>query len=253
MLRKKTVILFNKLIPSFVLFGILISWEIIVKLNDIKTYILPSPSDIIKEFIQSFSLLMSHAAITLFETLLGFIIGILLAIMLSLLIDKFLLMKRIAYPYLVLSQTIPLVALAPILAIWFGFGIIPKIILVVLVVFFPITLSLTEGLSNYDRELNEMMIQLGATNKQIFFKLKMPSALTHFFSGLKIAAAYCVMGAVISEWVGAQKGLGIYLTRAMSSFQTAALFADVFIIMTISIILFKGIEYLEKKALKWRI
>ncbi len=234
------------------LVSILAIWEIIVSVKDIKEYILPSPSAIIKVFIESFDILFSHTVVTLSETLLGFVVGTILAIILSIAIDKVILMRRIVYPYLVISQTIPLVALAPILAIWFGFGIVPKILLSALVVFFPITLSLTEGLSNYDRELYEMMVQLGSTNRQIFFKLKLPSASTHFFSGLKIAAAYCVMGAVISEWVGASKGLGIFLTRAMSSFQTAALFADIVIIIIISVTLFKGIEFVEKKVLTWR-
>lgn len=249
---KKSANILNKILPVMVLVIGLFIWEIVVRVNDIKQYILPSPSAIILEFINSFDILMSHTIVTIVETLLGFLIGLIVAIILSLLIDRFLVVKTTVYPYLVLSQTIPLVAIAPILAIWFGFGILPKIILSVLVVFFPITLSLTEGLSSYDRDLYEMMKQMGATKKQMFLKLKLPSASVHFFSGAKIAATYCVMGAVISEWVGAKKGLGIYLTRAMSSFKTAALFADILIIVFISIVLFKIIEKIEKKTLKWR-
>ncbi|MBN2853667.1 MAG: ABC transporter permease [Clostridia bacterium] len=240
------------MLPVAVLAVILVLWELLVKLKDIKEYILPSPSAIAREFVVSFNLLVSHTAITLVETITGFIIGLITAVFLSLLLDKFMTLKMTVYPYLIVTQTIPLVALAPILAIWFGFGLLPKIILSVLVVFFPITLSLTEGLSSYDRDLYEMMTQMGASKKQIFLKLKIPSASVHFFSGLKIAAAYCVMGAVISEWVGAQKGLGIFLTRAMSSFQTAALFADIIIIIVISLVLFKTIQFIEKKTIRWR-
>lgn len=242
----------NKILPVAVLTGVLILWELLVRVRDIKEYILPSPSAIIKEFVTSYEVLASHTAITLVETISGFLIGLVFAVLLSLLLDKFLTLKATIYPYLIVTQTIPLVALAPILAIWFGFGLMPKIILSVLVVFFPITLSLTEGLSSYDRDLYEMMTQMGASKKQIFLKLKIPSASVHFFSGLKIAAAYCVMGAVISEWVGAKKGLGIFLTRAMSSFQTAALFADIIIIIAISLVLFKTIQFIEKKTIRWR-
>jgi len=250
-LKKEVTSIKNKILPIAILIAIIFLWELIVDIKNIKPYILPAPSAIINEFINSFSVLMKHTATTFFETILGFVIGTIVAILLSLLLDKFLTFKSVVYPYLVISQTIPLVALAPILAIWFGFGLLPKVLLAVLVVFFPITLSLTEGLSTYNRELYEMMIQMGANKKQIFLKLKLPSASTYFFSGLKIAAAYCVMGAVISEWVGAKQGLGIYLTRAMSSFKTAALFADILIIVLISIFLFKLIEYIERRVIRW--
>jgi len=249
---KKPKNILDKILPLATLFIVLLIWESMVKLYNVKEYILPAPSAILKELISSFDILMEHTAVTVFETVMGFLIGLIVSIILSILLDKFNILKKTVYPYLVTSQTIPLVAIAPILAIWFGFGLLPKILLSVLIVFFPITLSLIEGLASYDRDLYEMMKQMGANNKQIFFKLKLPSASVHFFSGLKIAAAYCVMGAVISEWVGAKKGLGIYLTRAMSSFKTTALFADVLIIILISIVLFKIIVVIEKKALKWR-
>ena len=127
------------------------------------------------------------------------------------------------YPFMVLSQTVPIIVIAPLVTIWFGIGIVSKLIVCVLVVFFPITLNLTEGLDSYDRDLEELLMSMNANKLQIFMKLKLPSALVHFFSGLKIAAAYAVMGAVMAEWTGAESGLGI-LTRSMKSFRTAAMF-----------------------------
>lgn len=236
---------------AFTLFVVL--WETIVRLNNTPEYRLPAPSAIINEFIKSWDVLMGHTVVTLYETILGFVIGIAAACIFALLVDSIGIFEKVFMPFAVISQTIPLVALAPLLAIWFGFGIVPKIILTVLVVFFPVTVNLIQGLKATDSELLEMMTGMGATKKQIFIKLKIPTAAPHFFSGLKISAAYAVMGAVISEWTGASKGLGIYMTRAMSSFKTAALFADIVIIALLSILLYKFIELLENKIITWKV
>ena len=147
----------------------------------------------------------------------------------------------------------PIIVVAPLITIWFGIGIVSKLIVCVLVVFFPITLNLTEGLDSYDRDLEELLMSMNANKLQIFTKLKLPSALVHFFSGLKIAAAYAVMGSVMAEWTGAESGLGIFLTRSMKSFRTAAMFADIAIISAFSILLFIIISLVEKKSIKWNL
>jgi len=152
-----------------------------------------------------------------------------------------------------LSQTIPIIVVAPLITVWFGFGLVSKLIVCVLVVFFPIALNLTEGLSSYDKDLEELLMCMNASKFQIFMKLKLPSALVHFFSGLKIAAAYAVMGAIMSEWTGAESGLGIFLTRSMKSFRTAAMFADIAIISIFSILLFGLIKLIEKRCIKWNV
>jgi len=132
--------------------------------------------------------------VTMTETVLGFILGLVLAILLSLLMSSFKLFRSIFYPFMFLSQTIPIIVVAPLITVWFGFGLVSKLIVCVLVVFFPIALNLTEGLSSYDKDLEELLMCMNASKFQIFMKLKLPSALVHFFSGLKIAAAYAVMG-----------------------------------------------------------
>ena len=224
-----------------------------VKAKDIKEYILPAPSAIINEFIKSGDLLLFHSVTTITETVIGFILGVILAVVLSVIMSNFEFIRNALYPFMILSQTVPIIVLAPLITIWFGIGIVSKLVVCVLVVFFPVALSLTEGLNSYDRGLEELLRCMNANKMQIFFKVKLPSASVHFFSGLKLAAAYAVIGAVMSEWTGAQNGLGIFLTRSMKSFKTAAMFADIAVISLFSILLFAFISIIEKKTIKWNL
>ncbi|NLL04971.1 MAG: ABC transporter permease [Clostridiaceae bacterium] len=243
----------NVIYPSIAFIVFVIIWEFIVKAKDIKEYILPAPSIILKEFSKSGDLLLSHSLTTISETLLGFVVGVFLAVLLSLVMSSFRIMRNIFYPFMILSQTVPIIVIAPLITIWFGIGIVSKLIICVLVVFFPVALNLTEGLNSYDKDLEELLKCMNASKIQIFTKVKLPSALVHFFSGLKLAATYAVMGAVMSEWTGAQSGLGIFLTRSMKSFKTAAMFADIVIISLFSILLFIFISIIEKKTIKWNL
>jgi ABC-type nitrate/sulfonate/bicarbonate transport system permease component len=242
----------NMVYPGAAMTLFIVLWEVIVRLTKTPEYRLPAPSAIIGEFIDSWDVLLGHTAVTAYETILGFIIGAIAASIIAVIIVSFKPLERILMPFAVISQTIPLVALAPLLAIWFGFGLAPKIILTVLVVFFPVLVNVMEGLKSVDPDLMEMMKGMKATKYQIFTKLRIPAAAPFLFTGLKISAAYAVMGAVISEWTGASKGLGIYMTRAMSSFKTAALFAAIVIIAALSILLFKLIGLLENKIITWK-
>ncbi|ADU75758.1 ABC-type nitrate/sulfonate/bicarbonate transport system permease component [Acetivibrio thermocellus AD2] len=243
----------NPIYSSIAVVVFIIVWEIFTRAKNIKEYILPAPSAILNEFITSGDLLLHHSMVTMTETVLGFILGLVLAILLSLLMSSFKLFRSIFYPFMFLSQTIPIIVVAPLITVWFGFGLVSKLIVCVLVVFFPIALNLTEGLSSYDKDLEELLMCMNASKFQIFMKLKLPSALVHFFSGLKIAAAYAVMGAIMSEWTGAESGLGIFLTRSMKSFRTAAMFADIAIISIFSILLFGLIKLIEKRCIKWNV
>ncbi|NLD46669.1 MAG: ABC transporter permease [Clostridiaceae bacterium] len=243
----------NPLYPSAAFIVFIVLWELVVKANNIKEYRLPSPSAVYNEFIVSGELLFFHSLTTITEALLGFILGILLAVLLSVVMSSVKLIRNILYPFIILSQTVPIIVIAPLVTIWFGIGIMSKLIICVLVVFFPVALNLTEGLNTYDRDLEELLKCMNAGKLQIFIKLKLPSALVHFFSGLKIAATYAVMGAVMSEWTGAESGLGIFLTRSMKSFRTAAMFADITLISAFSILLFILIGLIEKKTIKWNL
>ncbi len=240
----------NPFYPAIAFIGFIVIWEIVTKANNIKEYILPSPSAILNEFVKSGDLLLHHSLTTLTEAVLGFVLGIILAVLLSLIMSSLKLFRNIFYPFMVLSQTVPIIAIAPVISIWFGIGIVSKLIICVLVVFFPVALNLTEGLNSYDKDLEELLKCMNASKLQIFTKLKLPTAMVYFFSGLKIAAAYAVMGAVMSEWTGAESGLGIFLTRSMKSFKTAAMFADIVLISAFSILLFVIISMIEKKVIK---
>ncbi len=241
----------NQIYPAAALTVFIAVWELLVRLRDIPEYRLPAPSVIAATFVEKFPLLMRHAGVTVAESLAGFALGVALAVVVALAMSMARPVKQTLYPFLIISQTVPLVVIAPLLAIWFGFGFVPKVIMAVVVVFFPVAVSLAEGLESYDVELAELMHTMKASRWQVYRLVRMPAALPSFFAGMKIAAAYCVMGAVISEWTGATMGLGIYLSRAMSSFETAALFANIVLIVILSLALFGAVSFAERKALPW--
>jgi putative hydroxymethylpyrimidine transport system permease protein len=232
--------------------AVLLLWELLVYLLKTPDYLIPAPSAVYRAFIEAFPLLLEHTLATLIEVILGFLAALILSVGLSLLMARFRPLYRILWPYMVISQTIPLYVLAPLFMVWFGFGILPKVLIVLLVCFFPITAGFVQGLVSTEPELDELLLVMRATPAQILWKVWVPQALPQFFAGLKIAAAYSITGAVLSEWVGAQKGLGIFLTRSMKTFKTAALFADVFIIILLSLLLFFIIHFIEMKVIRRR-
>ncbi|NLM10121.1 MAG: ABC transporter permease [Clostridiaceae bacterium] len=231
---------------------LIIAWESLVYVLKTPDYLIPAPSAVLQALIESFPVLMRHTAVTLLEVILGFITALILSVVMSLLMVRIKVLYQILWPYMIISQTVPLYILAPLFMIWFGFGILPKVLIVVLVCFFPITVGFVQGLTSTEPELDELLQVMRATPSQILWKVRVPQAMPQFFSGLKIAAAYSVTGAVLSEWVGAQEGLGIFLTRSMKTFKTAALFADVLIIIVLSLLLFYIISHLEKKVIRRR-
>lgn len=241
----------DRVLPiAFIVFFIML-WEILIKVYHIPKYILPAPSGILDALIYNREILWEHTKTTIFEAGVGFFAATIFAVFISGLMNKYKLLKKVVYPIFVISQTIPIIALAPLFMIWLGFGILPKVVIVVLVCFFPIAVSVIEGLATVDEDLINLMKVMGANPYQIFMKVQLPSTLPAFFSGLKIAATYSIMGAVLAEWIGAKSGLGVYMTRAMSSFSIEALFADIFIVVLLSIGIFQLIEILSKKIMPW--
>ncbi|HBH11557.1 MAG: ABC transporter permease protein [Clostridiales bacterium 38_11] len=237
-------------IPLFYV-GILLLWQFMTSILNVPDYILPSPYVICLELINSFPLLLMHARITVIEVLTGFGIALFLSVVLSIAMDRYRYIKDLLYPMMVITQTVPIMAIAPLMMIWFGFGLMPKIIVVVLVCFFPIAVSLTEGLASVDPELIDLMKTMNASESQIFLKCKLPASMPSFFAGLRIAATYSVMGAVVSEWVGAQEGLGIFMTRVMKSYRTPALFAVILFIIAITLIFVAIIDTIGRKTMPW--
>ena len=160
--------------------------------------------------------------------------------------------EKAIYPIVVVTQTVPITALAPIFVLWFGYSIWSKVIVTILITFFPITVNVYDGLRSTKREMEELLITYGATKTQIFFKLKLPSSLPYFFSALKIAVPLSVIGAAISEWLGAQSGLGYFSKRMMTQLDGAAVFAPIVILSCVAIIFVSIINILENKIVKWR-
>ncbi|KUO51772.1 MAG: ABC transporter permease [Desulfitibacter sp. BRH_c19] len=238
--------------PSFLFMVLLIFiWEFMIKIIKLPEYILPAPTSIAISLINNFTLLLSHTKTTFLTAIVGLSMSIIVALILSVVMDKVKTIKKVLYPLLIVSQTIPIIALAPLMIIWFGLGILPKILVVALVCFFPIVVNLVNGLENVDSELMELMKVMGVSPAMIFTTVQFPSVLPYFFSGLKISATYSVMGAVIGEWLGASSGLGIYMTRAMHSYNTSNLFAAILIVVLLSIFLFKIVDLLAWISMPW--
>lgn len=237
--------------PLILILGILAIWQWVVDIGWVRRYMLPSPTDVVEALFEQFPVLMPHLGITLLEGFTGLFAAIVFSLVMAILMDVIPGLKRAVYPLLVMSQTVPIIVIAPLVAMWFGFGIQPKIFVVVLVCFFPITISLIEGLQGVDRELIDLMRAMGAKRFQIFTKIKLPFTLSNFFSGLKIAATYSIMGAVIGEWLGGSAGLGVYMERARHSFAMDRVFASILLIILVSVALFYGIESLQKFIMPW--
>lgn len=217
----------------------------------VPAYMLPSPIDVVKAFADNFSIMMKQAAVTLQETLYGLLIGIAIAFVIASLMDRFSIINKALYPVLVVTQTIPTIAIAPLLVLWMGFGMAPKITLVVITTFFPIAIGLLNGFQSVDEDAINLMRSMGARRLQIFRIIKLPNATASFFSGLRISAAYAVVGAVVSEWLGGFEGLGVYMTRVKKAYAFDKMFAVIVFISAISLVLMGIVVLLEKISMPW--
>lgn len=231
--------------------ALLTFWEWACWRWEVPVWLLPAPSQIVRAAIDARALLLPHIGQTLQETWLGLAAALVTGLILAVVIDISAVLRRAIYPLLVVSQTVPIIAIAPLLVIWLGYGILPKVIVVGLVCFFPIVVSTADGLRSADPDLIALLKTMGASRLQIFRTVRAPGALPGFFSGLKIAITYSVIGAIIGEWVGASKGLGVFMLRASNSFRTDWVFAAIAIVSLLSILLFLGVTVLERAALPW--
>ncbi|TRZ53025.1 ABC transporter permease [bacterium] len=229
----------------FLILFLLIIWEIFVQLGKINTRILPPPSQFVLALFTDCVGLMPHVWQTFIETVIGFIIATLLGFFLAILLDISPKIKRTVYPLLVVSQTVPIIALAPLLLLWFGFGILPKIIIVVLYCFFPIAIAGADGLAQTKKQFMKLLKSMNASYWQGLWLVRLPSSLPSFFSGLKIAATYSVAGAIVGEYVGAYQGLGVYMQRAANSYSIALVFASIFLTITLSFIILITVMIVE--------
>lgn len=238
--------------PILLLAMFLIVWEVAVILTDTPTWMLPRPTDIFAAFREDHALLWWHTQVTLTEVVIGFGVALVSGVAIGIAIDSSPVLERSLYPLIIASQTIPMVVLSPLLLIWFGYGLTPKIIVAALIAFFPITVSTVDGLRAADREVMAMLRSFGASGWNRFRLAKLPAALPSIFSGARIGVAVCVIAAVFGELVGASEGLGYLMQRSASQFLTARVFAAIFILSFMGVGLFALISLLERILLPWR-
>lgn len=250
-LTKKLPNIISKIPAAIALLAILIGWFALCQSGAVPSYMLPSPVDVIKALISDFPVILAHGRVTLLEAFYGLGIGIILAFITATLMDHFVVLNQAFYPLMVITQTIPTIAIAPILVLWMGFGMAPKITLVVITTFFPITVGLLDGYKSVDRDSIDLMRAMGSNKLQIFIHVKLPSAMSQFFSGLKISASYAVVGAVISEWLGGFEGLGVYMTRVKKAYAFDKMFAVIIFIVIISLLLMLLVNILRDISMPW--
>jgi len=239
--------------PSFALtILLLLLWQGVTQSDLVSARILPEPSVIVTDLASNFAIIAPHMTQTIIETLIGFILGIVLGVSVALLIDQSKLMRNAIYPLLITSQTIPMIALAPLLLIWFGVDLLPKVIIVILVCFFPIAIATADGLRITDPELEKLLKSMNATYWQTLRYVRIPSSLPQFFSGVKIAATYSVTGAIVGEYVGAYQGLGIYMQEMANSHAIPLVFAAILVTSILSIVLFGLVVLVEKVLIRWQ-
>jgi putative hydroxymethylpyrimidine transport system permease protein len=226
-------------------------WDWISNALNIEDFLVPAPSDIARSLWEDRSLLSSNAWVTLKEVLLGFAIAAVAGVGFALLIHLSDTARRAIYPLLVASQTIPIVILAPILVVWFGFGLTPKLVIVALICFFPITVNTLDGLRSVDPDLTKMMRSLGAGRVQRLWRAEIPTALPYAFSGARIAITVSVIGAVFAEYVGSSEGLGHLINQAQAQLLTARSFAAVVVLSAMAIILFALVSLIERRVITW--
>lgn len=231
---------------------LLIAWEIGARLYD-KAYILPSPSGItIKLWELREVLFFVHLPATLQVIVIGLSISIIVGGGLAVFMNRSSIAERTFFPLVIASQTIPIIALAPIFVLWFGYSIWSKVAVTVLITFFPITVSTFDGLRSTSKELEDLLRTMGASKRQLFFKVQVPSALPYFYSGLKVAVTLSVIGAAIGEWLGASKGLGYFSRRMMTQMDGAGVFAPIVLLSIMGIGLFLLVKIFERVSTKWR-
>lgn len=243
----------NSLYPIATFLVLLIMWEVIVKVQNVPQYILPAPSDILQVFYKDYSNLYVNTITTLNEATIGFIIAIILSLTMGILMDFIPIFKKCVYPIMVVSQTIPTIAIAPLLIIWFGFDMLPKVIMVTMTCFFPILISFVDGIENIDKDYLNLFKTMNSSKLSTFIHLKFPMAMDKFFSGLKISATYTVVAATVAEWLGGTKGLGVYMVRSKSAYALDKVFASTILVVIFSLIFVGIVQAIKKIALRHNI
>ncbi len=237
--------------PLVLLAGLVVLWEVLVRALDVADYLLPPPSAVWAAFVRTAEVLPGHLWATLSTALVGLALGTAVGVAVAVAIATVRIVRLALYPLVVASQSIPVVVLAPLFVVWFGFGLLPRVLVVALVVFFPVVVSTVDGLLAADREQVDLVRSFGGGRPDVLRHVLVPGALGPFFAGVKVAAAYAMFGAVVGEWIGASEGLGVYLERSRRSFLTDQMLVAVVLVALVSLALFGFVSLLARWATPW--
>lgn len=241
------------LVPVLATAGALVMWAAVVRIFDVPDYLLPAPQAVAARIIKEWSLLWKHGLYTLLSVLTGFAAGVAIGVPLAFGIVLSRTVERAAMPFLVMSQTIPKVAIAPILVVWLGFGILPKIAIVFLISFFPIVVSTVVGLKSVETDMIDLVRSMGARSVKIMLRVRGPSALPQMFAGFKIAVCLAVVGAIVGEFVGSDRGLGYLLLTSTGTLDGSLIWSALFVLIAMGVTLFAIVSKLERLVIPWHV
>jgi NitT/TauT family transport system permease protein len=243
----------SRVLPLIGIALFLVIWEIAVRIWELPTYLLPTPTEIVQEMIRKHQDLIDHSLVTAYEMILGYFLAIAVAVPLAIAITAFRSFDKFITPILLFFQTVPKISIAPLFLVWFGVGPFPKILVAFLISFFPIVIDTAVGLRSIAPEMVDLARSMGASRRQIFLRFRLPGSLPYLFSGLKVAATLAVVGAVVGEFVGADRGLGYLLLVANSNLLTPLMFGTIVALTVQGLILFNIIQVLENILIPWHI
>ena len=232
--------------------GVISAWQVAGLLKLLPKFILPTPLEILQSFIRDREFLWYHSWATLRVALLGLVLGVLIACIMAILMDSLSWLNDLIYPMMVVVQTIPTIAIAPILVLWLGYGILPKIVLIILTTTFPIIVSILDGFRHCDKDMLTLFGLMRANPWQILWHFKIPVSLPYFYAGLRVSVSYAFITTVVSEWLGGFEGLGVYMIQSKKLFQYDTMFAIIILVSLISLLGMKLVDISEKYVIKWK-
>lgn len=237
--------------PIWLIFVLIVLWDLAIRLFKIPPYLIPPPVQVVQQLVKEWPMLWRESLPTLYATLGGFVLSALVGVPVAMWIAYSRLVESFVYPLLVFSQSVPKVAIAPLFVVWFGFGVVPKVIAAFLLGFFPVIVATVQGFKSVEGDVIDLARSMGANPFKIFLKFRLPQAMPAIFSGLKVSVTLAVVGAVVGEFVGSNSGLGYVLQKANGTFDLPLMFAALVILSMIGVLLFLAIELIERWALPW--
>jgi NitT/TauT family transport system permease protein len=242
----------SRFVPPFaLLLGVIVFWEAVSRIFRLPEFVLPAPSMIVSVLIAHQRDLAYAAFVTAREVLWGFVLSGVIGAAVALVIARFATFGRALYPLVVLFQNVPKVALAPLFILWFGFDLAPKVVLIVVIAFFPVAINMLVGLQTVDSNLIALMRSVGASRNEILWRIQIPNSLPYLMAGLKVAVTLAVIGAIVGEFAGAQAGLGYMIQFASTQMQTALVFAALVEVSVLGMLFYYAIEWIERRYIDW--